>query len=171
MAFQDKLLIEWFDEKKWQVKRDWTYHAQVQPITVKAGYKTDFATVPRIFQGMLPATGGYTQAAVLHDFLCDHGLELEPQISRFDADGIFRRVMREHAVRFFTRWIMWAAVRTPGIRQKGFERGDWRLLPIGLGPGLVVMAGGLVAVPFMLAFLLLELLMTWADNRRGVLER
>ena len=58
---------------------------------------------------LIPRYGVYTKAAILHDYLC----ERHP-VSRRDADGIFRRALRELGVSVLRRWMMWAAVRAGG---------------------------------------------------------
>jgi hypothetical protein len=46
----------------------------------------------------------------VHDYLCTIGIGTH-QISSRDADGVFRRVLRELDVLFAQRWMMWAGVR------------------------------------------------------------
>jgi hypothetical protein len=65
--------------------------------------------VPGLFTWLVPRYGRFTKAAILHDFLCDEAKE--GRFIRSQADGIFRRVMRELGVGFIRRWVMWAAVR------------------------------------------------------------
>jgi len=90
---------------------------------IPAGFRTDLATVPRIFWAILPPNGVYERAAVLHDFGCVSLLQGTCQLSSSDVDGLFRRVIREeqeldkfrtwpHELRdFLTRWAMWTGVR------------------------------------------------------------
>ena len=40
-------------------------------LQVPAGYRTDFASVPRFFWRIFPPFGRYSRAAVVHDYLCD----------------------------------------------------------------------------------------------------
>jgi hypothetical protein len=89
--------------------------------------RTDFASVPRVFVWFLPRYGRYTKAAILHDYLCS-GLNSTP-ISRIDADGIFRRVMRELGVSFLKRWIMWGAVRWGALFTRDGRKGWTKELP------------------------------------------
>ncbi len=64
-----------------------------------------------------------------------------------DADGIFRRVLRELGVSAPRRWCMWAAVRV-GCRMQDATRADWWR----------VLAVGVLAVPFLAVPLLVVLL-------------
>lgn len=41
-------------------------------VTVPEGFLTDGASIPKIFQWLLPPFGEYAQAATLHDWLCEH---------------------------------------------------------------------------------------------------
>ena len=90
-----------------------------------AGFVTDFASVPGLFTLLVPRYGRFTKAAILHDFLCDEAKE--GRFIRSQADGIFRRVMRELGVGFIRRWVMWAAVRL-GSGWGVFQPNLWQFL-------------------------------------------
>ena len=78
-------------------------------ISVPAGFVTDFASTPRAIWAILPPTGRYQLAAVVHDFLYwDQGC------TREQADGLFRVAMAEGQVKPHERDIMWEAVRRFG---------------------------------------------------------
>jgi hypothetical protein len=95
-----------------------TYHGRDESFVVPAGEGTDLASVPIGLTWLVPRYGRYTRAAVLHDYLWSHP-EL---ISKSDADGIFRRVLRELGVSALRRWTMWSAVRLASItRHRGWE--------------------------------------------------
>lgn len=101
-----KVVVEEVDKDMWLLLEPVIYEGRKQRFEVPAGFMTDFASVPQAFTWLIPRYGIYTKAAVLHDYLC-----VEKPVNRSDADGIFRRVMRELEVSFLRRWIMWAAVR------------------------------------------------------------
>ncbi len=103
---------------QWKLLEPVVYEGRDSTFTVPRGYVTDFASVPRIFFWLLPSYGAYTKAAILHDFLCETKI-----VSRADADGLFRRTMRELHVPLLRRWIMWAAVRA-NSRLKGATVGE-----------------------------------------------
>ena len=113
--------------------RDLVGHAEVHPVapSVATGsrnshhstgrqlpprFRTDFASVPRVVTWLIPRYGRYTKAAILHDYLCDVEVRRET-ITRADADGVFRRALRELGVAFLRRWLMWAAVRLGGAKE------------------------------------------------------
>jgi hypothetical protein len=106
MPFETKLIVSEVDESRWQLVNDLVYRGNKDVFTVPAGFKTDFASVPKLFWNILPPTGRYTKAAVLHDWLYS-----THAVSKEDADGIFRRVMEEEKVGTIKRNIMWLAVK------------------------------------------------------------
>src|SRR4026208_2029529 len=102
--------VQAISEKRWKVLTPFIYRATNEVYTVPAGQETDFASVPRVFVWFLPRYGRYTKAAILHDHLW-RDLASQGHMDFIDADGMFRRAMRELNVPFLKRWIMWAAVR------------------------------------------------------------
>lgn len=78
-------------------------------ITVPKGFKTDFASIPRIFRTLIPPTGKWTNASICHDFLYSEGYKLG--ISRKKADKIFYDAMIDSHVARITANIMWFCVR------------------------------------------------------------
>ena len=64
---------------------------------VPAGYKHDYATIPRLFWPILPKRGNYDLPAVLHDFTGDDKLFYEAMVDEKVEPGWIRRVMY-HAV-------------------------------------------------------------------------
>ena len=80
-------------------------------IIVPAGFKTDFASVPRAFWSILPPAGLYGKAAVVHDYLYTFG-----QRSKIDSDNIFLEAMVVLKVPMWQRYTMWKAVRAFGGR-------------------------------------------------------
>jgi Protein of unknown function (DUF1353) len=150
------LQVQEIDERWWHVLADLKYHGKLQDFVVPAGTRTDFASVPRLFTWLVPSAGKYTKAAVLHDYLCDTGV-----VPRNDADGVFRRAMRELGVPTVRRYLMWGAVRLAG-RLEGAKLGDV------VGIVLLALLVLPVAVPIALAVLVVLLalsaveVMVWA---------
>lgn len=75
-------------------------------IYVPVGFKTDFASVPRIFRSLIPSVGQFNGAAVIHDFLCE-----SKQVSRKKADQIFLEAMKVLGVSWWKRRTMFTGVR------------------------------------------------------------
>jgi Protein of unknown function (DUF1353) len=146
-------LVRQVDEREWEVVEPLTYRGSTDEFTVPAGMPTDFASVPRVFVWFLPRYGRYTKAAILHDYLWRFRVgDPDAPVSRRDADGLFRRVMRELGVPFLRRWIMWTAVRWAALTKPDGRRGWWKdaprvllvtivALPFALPPALVVLLG------------------------------
>ena len=108
MPFITELVVKW-SEDKWHLEDPLIYMGNKDQFLIPEGFETDLASVPRVFQSIFPKNGLYTLAAVVHDWLYE-----TKTISRKDADGIFRRIMRESGVGRFTRYTMWGAVRLFG---------------------------------------------------------
>lgn len=79
-------------------------------VTVPVGFRTDFASIPRLARGVFSPLDKYAKAAVLHDFL----LTL-PGWKRRDADKQFREALKVLGCPRWRRWIMWLAVRANGL--------------------------------------------------------
>ena len=94
---------------EWELQSDLVYQGRDESFTVPAGTNTDFASIPNQLRWFVPKYGRYNRAAVLHDWLSVRAVAGD--FDRSDADGIFRRSMRELGVGFLRRWVMWAAVR------------------------------------------------------------
>ncbi|MGK8465651.1 DUF1353 domain-containing protein [Nocardia cyriacigeorgica] len=119
MPFSDGgIVVEELDERFWQVAEPLEYHGATERFVVPAGFRTDFASVPRPVVWLIPRYGAYTKAAILHDYLLSSGV-----VSAADADGIFRRTLGELGVSVPRRWMMWAAVRFAS-RLRGATAGD-----------------------------------------------
>jgi uncharacterized protein DUF1353 len=80
-----------------------------QKLTVPAGFKTDFASVPRLPIAYLVAGDVCHRAPLLHDFLYRQG-----QIPRAWCDRIFLEAMVAEGVSWWRRRAMYAAVRAAG---------------------------------------------------------
>ena len=167
MAFiEDTLAVERVDDRHWMLLRAMTYEGQRDKFRIPAGYKTDFASVPKILQWFAPSTGPYTQAAVLHDYLCDslnewgyvilpnrydvYPLTLDGVIASRDVDGLFRRVMREEGVPLALRWFMWTGVRWGALFNRRRRPGIGKDMPL-------VLLWSLLALPIVLPALLVIL--------------
>ena len=139
------------DGRTWVVLEPLRYRGRDELLTVPEGSTTDFASVPDWLTWLVPKTGIYTRSAILHDHLWRHG-----GVSRADADGIFRRSMRELGVPLVHRWLMWCGVRAASAfrPRPGEPRASAALRLALAGVALVMLP--LVALPalFMLPALL-----------------
>jgi hypothetical protein len=147
MAFETRLQVEEVSDGIWRLMSDLKYQGKSDSFIVPEGFITDFASVPRLFRWLVPTSGEYTKAAVLHDWLLQTSA-----VSRRDADGIFRRVMRELDVQVLRRYVMWAAVRVAGRLRDSSPREVLLvlllalvILPVAI-PGTLIVIVGLVAL-------------------------
>ena len=157
MGFKSDLVARQVGDVDWELVELLVYQGNTDRFEVPVGTKTDFASVPTIFQWLIPRSGRYTRAAVLHDYLWRKA----PDPTRADADGIFRRTMAELRVPFLRRWVMWAAVRLVSLIRSGFGDGPRdipRVLLLVVAPGSLIIVGGLIVLVFLLAFWLTEIL-------------
>jgi hypothetical protein len=138
------LTVRRVDANTWALVDDLVYRGNRQRFVVPAGFHTDFATVPRVVTWLVPRFGAYTLAAILHDWLVTAGIR-SGVVSAREADGIFRRVMRESGVPVLRRWLMWAGVRWGALTDER-RRAGW----LASAPGVLaisVLAAPLVVPP------------------------
>lgn len=128
LYFQGPLDLEWIDGHNWLVTRDFVYVTEIplaggSMILVPAGFVTDFASIPRVLWVLLPPTGEYGRAAVIHDYL----YRTPGKATRGQADSVFLEAMKAAGVGWFTRMTMYSAVRVGGGRSyKGGLRDNTR---------------------------------------------
>ena len=116
--FTGSLTIRYINGDLWEVLNHsdniFSFYYNGEDIVPENGFVSDLASVPRILWSLLPPSGKYAPAAVIHDYL--YRL---PGCSRFLADAIFREVMAQLGVSFWKRCVMYYAVRFFG---RGFDR-------------------------------------------------
>lgn len=79
-------------------------------VRVPKGFKTDYASVPRIVGAYLMFGGKGKRASVVHDFLYSGGLA----VTRETADSVFREALIATGYSAFTVEAMYAGVRIGG---------------------------------------------------------
>lgn len=78
----------------WQLNHALIYYSDFlnRRITVPKGYTTDLASVPRLFRFIVPvANAKNRKAAVVHDYLCDHGYKMG--VAQHETDKVFREAL------------------------------------------------------------------------------
>ncbi len=113
MGFQDTLKIECLPAKetlfRYRLLESFIYVTHDQNvIIVPRGFPTDFASVPWFFRTVIPKTGRYNEATVIHDYMCS--LSNQGFCSRKEADRIFLECMQELGVKKWRRKVMYASV-------------------------------------------------------------
>jgi len=111
-SFQTPLILEYGDGHEWRLVQGFRYDTDLVPlgaVYVPAGFETDFASIPRPLWNILPPTGAYGKAAVVHDW-CYR----KSGISRELADKILLEAMETLGVSWLTRHLIYRAVRVFG---------------------------------------------------------
>lgn len=84
-----------------------------EPFVVPAdleSFATDLASVPSVLTWLVPRSGDFTPAAVLHDAIIYPGAYEGPEVDRFEADRVFRVAMIELGTGRVRAWTMWTGV-------------------------------------------------------------
>lgn len=130
MPFAGGPILTYVGLGKFQTVGQTVYVGADDVITIPDSFRTDLATVPRIFWALIPPHGTYEKAAVLHDFGCESLKDGTCVLSSRDVDGLFRRVMREEGVGLVLRWVMWLGVRFGALASSARRPGISRDLPL-----------------------------------------
>lgn len=104
---------------KWIVLKCVSYKTKAGELsTVREGFITDFASIPRIFWPILPPAGNgedaYGIASLWHDWLYEHKQIYGRNIVRKEADDIFLEIMLYTGVSPTVAYVMWSQVRMWG---------------------------------------------------------
>lgn len=86
---------------------------RIGSFVVPAGFKTDFASIPRVLWNLLPPVGRYDAAAVLHDYLYQRPSGA-PKVTRSIADHVLLEAMDTLRVILPARVAIFAGVRLGG---------------------------------------------------------
>jgi hypothetical protein len=96
-SFTNALIAKKKNRREWEVMEDFTYEVGYlgsgEKINVRKEFVSDLATIPRIFWPIFPPDASYSQAAVLHDWLCFHGGLVEKKYSSKQSARIFYEAM------------------------------------------------------------------------------
>lgn len=101
-------------EGGWITRTELVYHSDYlgKDITVPAGTFTDLASVPQIFQAIIPVgTGKNRRAAIVHDYLCRPEGKAATGVTQRQADIIFREALGVCGVGPVGQWGLFIPVR------------------------------------------------------------
>ena len=117
-SFLSPLRIEWIDGCDWRLYEGFDYYTEVKGapiglIHIPKDFVTDFASIPRGLWNLLPPTGPYGKAAVVHDYL--YRMSDWP---RNVCDDVLLEGMELLEVNWFKRKLIYRFVRMFG----GFHR-------------------------------------------------
>lgn len=106
------------EKRSFQLATDFVVSINARPLTVPAGFQTDLASVPRIFQNVIENDDSdISKPSVLHDFLYSrHGVAWQDKqpFTRAECDDILRDGMDARMAYGPRMWCVWAAVRAFG---------------------------------------------------------
>ena len=103
------------DCRIFQLTANFRYHSSVGTITIRKGFYTDGASVPKIFWNIFSPWGSYFSAALVHDWLYSKDSTAAfPLADRKEADLIFKEAMFNAGVGWVTRETVYRAVRLGG---------------------------------------------------------
>lgn len=85
-----------------------TQDVTVRGIMVPKGFLTDLVSCPRWLRWALPVKR-MARAALVHDWLCN-----STNLTKRQANFIFRKAMADDGVCFVIRWACWLYVSRPG---------------------------------------------------------
>ncbi|WP_427170619.1 DUF1353 domain-containing protein [Fusobacterium nucleatum] len=100
------------DDIYWEVLEEYSYETSIGLVVVPKGFRTDYASVPKIFRNIINTYGKHGRAAVVHDWLYSSKCKIE--IKRAEADRIFLEIMEEWDVKKYKRVLMYTLVRMFG---------------------------------------------------------
>ncbi len=122
--FLDPLELEYIDGRNWKLTAAFDYHLGepegIERVNLPAGFITDFASIPRPLWNLLPPTGPYGKAAVVHDWLYRRrvitcgDLGKTRLVERSEADRILLEAMQVLNVNAVERGTIYAGVRVGG---------------------------------------------------------
>lgn len=116
MPFLTPLVAAAIDSGDWELTEDLKYQTPAgQILKVPRGFRCDLASIPRVFQLLIPVNDRHRQAATLHDWLYHlQGHINGHDFTREQCDLIFLTAMQETGVPRWKRYSMFLAVRIGG---------------------------------------------------------
>lgn len=127
--FTSTLVIQEYRPYEWLLFKPLQYWTMVngkqELIEVEAGFRTDLASIPKLFRSLIPQNGRHRKPAVVHDYLYRragfHGWD------RKTCDKIFLEGMIVEGVPRWRRQVMYRAVRAGGglIWKENLKRNGW----------------------------------------------
>jgi hypothetical protein len=89
-------------------------------LTIPEGFRCDLASIPQVFQWLIPKLGKWNKAAVVHDWFYKNPRlenkrgEYIATLSREQVDKLFYQIMKGSGVSRWKRHAMYRAVRIGG---------------------------------------------------------
>ncbi len=108
-------------------------------------YSTDLTSIPAMFAWLVPVIGEHLPAALLHDGTISQGEKEHegPDLTREEADDLFRDAMGLSGTPRLRRWLIWTGVSLGTMWEFRTPRSLWRTLMVAYF--VVLAALGIVA--------------------------
>lgn len=116
-TFTTPLIVECLDDgRRYRLVEEFDFASDVLERIVRCpvGTVTDFASVPRLLWAILPPTGRWSKASVVHDVLYQYPGCLTPAVTRIQADRTLREGMAVLGTGWLAGWAIYAGVRLGG---------------------------------------------------------
>ena len=119
-SFTNALIAKKLKNRDWEVIESFSYDVgelgSGETITIPAGFVSDLASIPRPLWTVFPPDGSYSQAAVLHDWLCKKKGKVERNYNYKQVSKIFLESLNVLDVSLLTRQAMYYGVLLFGPR-------------------------------------------------------
>lgn len=100
-------ILQWHaQESMWELDEPFTVTWQGKSWKMPTGFKTDLASIPRVFRWLIPKVGKHIQPAVVHDWFYVYG-----GVTKEEADQMFLDGMVYTNVWRWRRYMMYWGVR------------------------------------------------------------
>lgn len=153
-GFITPLRVESVDAINWCLLEDFVFNGtQGDTFICREGMLTDFASVPWWTQAILPRTGTWTKAAVLHDKMCDEHnaiyeynknprstVLLSTPFTPVDTDAIFRKNARADGTDRVRSELLWLGVRLGALANPARRMGWLGTAPRVIGDLVLLLA-------------------------------
>jgi hypothetical protein len=109
----------------WRLLDPLVFEGERDFFVMRKNFRTDFASIPRPVRWLFDTAGTNSESGVLHDAVWRESRREDgnaPRVDPWDADGLFRRALRESGATAMTRALMWIAVRIAAIAGGRFGR-------------------------------------------------
>ncbi|MGQ0433086.1 MAG: DUF1353 domain-containing protein [Microthrixaceae bacterium] len=148
MPFRTPLSVRHEIGEEWRLLDPLVFEGRDDYFVMRKGFKTDFASIPRPVRWLFDTAGTNSEPGVLHDAVWRESKRsdgMTPRVDPWDADGLFRRALRESGATAISRALMWIAVRAAAIAAGRFGRSG-PSLPVKVGQVTGMTAVGVVSV-------------------------
>ena len=118
MPFRTPLSVRHEIGEEWTLLDPLVFEGRDDFFVIRKDFRTDFASIPRPVRWLFDTAGTNSEPGVLHDAVWRESKRTDgpdPRIDPWDADGLFRRALRETGATAITRGLMWIAVRAAAI--------------------------------------------------------